>query len=68
MTYRVGDTVIFDAEPERACELCGKVAETRPYGPGGKRICFECGKKDPEGTKRRMDKALFGERPDPDMN
>lgn len=31
---------------DRKCELCGKVAETRPYGPKGEEVCFECGMKD----------------------
>ena len=24
------------------CYLCNDVKETRPYGPGGKEICFDC--------------------------
>lgn len=46
-------------EPDRRCELCGKTAETRPYGPGGCRICFECGQKDREGTERRMEAYIM---------
>ena len=48
-------------EPERKCELCGKVAETRPYGPKGERICFECGMKDKETTTRQMRRLIYGE-------
>jgi hypothetical protein len=35
------------------CELCGEVAELRPYGPNGEEICFQCGMKDEEATKRQ---------------
>lgn len=56
---------VICAEPDRKCELCGKVEETRPYGPGGKRICYECGMKDPAGTEKRMKAYLFGEREGP---
>lgn len=51
------------AENPRVCELCGQVAETRPYGPWGERICFACGQKDPETTERRMREYLWGDRP-----
>lgn len=40
------------------CELCGESAALRPYGPGGKKICFECGKRDPHGTERRIAEAM----------
>jgi hypothetical protein len=29
-------------ELPRVCELCGKEAECRPYGPKGEQVCFEC--------------------------
>ena len=45
------------------CELCGNIAELRPYGPGGASICFACGKLDPDGTTERMGVVLFGETP-----
>ena len=49
------------AEEDSRCELCGKIDETRPYGPNGERVCFECGMKDPEACKRGMNKYIFGE-------
>lgn len=52
-------------ERDRKCELCGKVEETRPYGPGGKRVCYGCGMLDKEGTERRMAAYLFGEKEGP---
>lgn len=50
-------------EPDRKCELCGKDAECRPYGPDGKQVCFDCGMK-PENKanrERRMAGYIFGE-------
>lgn len=38
-------------ESDRRCELCGKIAETRPYGPKGERVCFACGMKDERSLK-----------------
>jgi hypothetical protein len=32
----------------RECSICHKPAETRPYGPGGARICYDCMIADPE--------------------
>lgn len=61
MSRREGHIVILEPEPDRPCELCGKIAETRPYGPKGERICFECGQKDAVGTEARMVKMLYGE-------
>ena len=51
-------------EPDQACELCGVIAECRPYGPNGEQICFECGMKDEETTKRKMTAYIFGEEDD----
>lgn len=46
--------VLVQAQPPGRCELCGVVAETRPYGPRGEEICIECGRRDPEATERAM--------------
>lgn len=61
MTERVGDAVIIALEPPQQCDICGKVAELRPYGPNGECICFECGMKDPDMPQRAR-KLLFGEK------
>ena len=37
---------IIYAERPQQCDLCGKVAELRPYGPHGECVCFECGMKE----------------------
>lgn len=58
--------IIIAEEKKSACELCGEKAETRPYGPGGKRICWNCGLKDKEGIAKRMSKYLFGDEPTPE--
>lgn len=39
------------------CELCGKEAELRPYGPNGEFICFACGMKDEATTIRQFEKV-----------
>lgn len=61
MSHKDGDVFYVIPEPDGRCELCGAVEETRPYGPVGKQICFVCGEKDPEGTKRRFYAVLDGE-------
>lgn len=64
MTRRIGRLVIIEPEPPRPCELCGVLEETRPYGPGGKRICFACMKKDEPAAVARMTRILYGEQND----
>jgi hypothetical protein len=61
MSKRVGNIVILCQEPDRKCDLCGKIAETRPYGPRGENICYDCGMKNSEVTNRQMNRVLFGE-------
>lgn len=60
MSRNVNGIPVIEAEPDFLCFMCGKVAETRPYGPNGEEICFECGQKDKATTERMMDKVLFG--------
>lgn len=48
-------------QDDAACELCGKVEELRPYGPQGESICFDCGMKDEETTKRMFIKRIAPE-------
>jgi hypothetical protein len=51
----------FIAQEEAdTCEMCGVVDELRPYGPNYERICFDCGMKNEELTKQRMDEYVFG--------
>ena len=52
-----GGGIIFEPEPPQQCDLCGVIAELRPYGPNKEAICFECGMKNFEATS-----AAFFER------
>lgn len=47
-------------QPPEACEMCGVIEECRPYGPNGERICFECGMKDEETTRKQFAKYVLG--------
>lgn len=58
MTKRIGDVVHIEPEAPAECELCAKVAELRPYGPKGERICFACGQKNPAATQAAFDRLL----------
>ncbi len=60
MSFRINGITVICKQDKGECELCGKVAELRPYGPGYKNICFECGQKDIQGTEERMSNYLFG--------
>lgn len=52
---------IKEESPQR-CELCGVIDETRPYGPNGEEICFDCGMKDEETTRKKMAEYILGEK------
>jgi hypothetical protein len=54
MTTVLNGVLIIAAEPDDKCELCGAIAETRPYGPNGARICHPCGMLDEFETTRQM--------------
>jgi len=59
MTKRIDDIVIIEEEEPDFCEYCGKLAELRPYGKNGARICFNCGIKNREETNKNMERILF---------
>ncbi|WP_428025057.1 hypothetical protein [Arcobacter sp.] len=59
MTKRIDDIVIIEEEEPDFCEYCGKLAELRPYGKNGARICFNCGIKNKEETNKNMERILF---------
>ena len=48
-------------EPEGRCELCGKLAELRPYGPSSERVCLACALKDKAAMNRGIDRYIFGD-------
>lgn len=58
MTKLIGRTLLICLEKRDQCELCGKPAELRPYGPNGERVCFECAMADEEAAKRQFQKVL----------
>lgn len=47
MTHMEKGLIFIAPEPPGKCELCGAVDETRPYGPEGKEVCYECGMLNP---------------------
>ena len=51
----------ISAEKPQQCDLCGKVAELRPYGPNGECVCFSSGMKDEAAATRQFVKRAFGE-------
>lgn len=62
MSRRIGKNIaLLERTPDAKCELCGKVAELRPYGPRGENICFECGMKNKATTERQMNRVLYGD-------
>jgi hypothetical protein len=68
MTHRIArgrykGLVVIRATAPETCELCGTVAECRPYGPHGETICIECARKDVATTERRMDELMTGKKP-----
>lgn len=51
---------IIESEPAGICELCGKVDETRPYGPNMEEVCFNCGMKDEDALRRGFEYFVLG--------
>ena len=62
MTDKLGNIVVIAAENPQQCDLCGTIAELRPYGRNGEMICFDCGMKDEVTTRRMMSKVLFDDK------
>jgi hypothetical protein len=63
MSYNVGHGIIvIEVEEDAICELCGKTAEVRPYGPNGEEICFDCGIKNEPTTTKMLQQKLFGDK------
>jgi len=61
MSQNINGISIICVEPDFICGLCGKIAETRPYGPNGEEICFECGVKNEPMTTKMLNHKLFGD-------
>lgn len=47
-----------DPPPPSKCEMCGRVADLRPYGPKGENVCVTCGMKDEAAAKRAFRKRF----------
>jgi len=60
----MSDRGFIAEEPPQRCELCGVIEETRPYGPNGEQVCFDCGMKDEEAALKRLKQHIFGETDD----
>ena len=50
---------IIAQQPDEVCEMCGAVAECRPYGVNDENICFDCAMKDEDTTRRKMEAYIF---------
>lgn len=62
--YLTPGSGIIMARPDMKCAFCGKTNETRPYGPKGEEICFDCAMKDDKTkatTERQMNRVLSGD-------
>ncbi len=57
---KTGLTRLTCVTSPKHCELCGKSAELRPYGPNEENICFECGMKDEETTIAQFAQRMSG--------
>lgn len=55
-----GPGLSYREQPQQ-CDLCGKIAELRPYGSNGECVCFACGMKDRAAAERACSRLLFGE-------
>lgn len=59
MSKVVNGIIILEPTEDAKCEFCGKIDELRPYGPNDENICYECGMKDKETVKRKIEEHLF---------
>jgi hypothetical protein len=59
MTRKTKDgRLIIEEERPQQCDLCGKIAELRPYGPNGECVCFDCGMRDEAAAEMAFDRVL----------
>lgn len=49
---------VIEKERVDRCEVCGGIAETRPYGPRGEEVCFKCGMKDEAAAGRQFERHI----------
>lgn len=60
MSNRKDNRFRIEKEKPQQCDLCGAIAELRPYGPNGEAICFDCGMANPEATEAAFLRAVAG--------
>lgn len=53
-----GKGVIYQERPQQ-CDLCGKIAELRPYGPKGECVCFDCGMLDEKAAMKKFNQHVL---------
>ncbi len=58
MTKRVGEVLLIEEEKPQQCDICGEIAELRPYGPNGEKVCFQCGMEHEETAKAQFYRRL----------
>lgn len=51
----------ISAEPPQQCDICGVVAELRPYGPNGECVCFKCGMKNEGAAMKAFSRRVIQE-------
>lgn len=49
---------VIAEQPPGRCALCEAVEETRPYGPNGEEVCFDCGMKDEAAAQRGFERRF----------
>ena len=42
------------------CDVCKKKADTRPFGPNGERVCFDCAMKNEAAARRQYSRLIKG--------
>lgn len=63
MSNKEDESFVIKEEPQQQCDMCGKIAELRPYGPNGECVCYECGMKDIDAAVMKFfERQIFDER------
>ena len=58
MSEKKRNIFVIEAEERQQCDMCGKIDELRPYGPNGECLCFDCGMKDENTTRKIFKEAM----------
>ena len=60
MTKKVNGIFVIEEQTSQTCDLCGNLEETRPYGPNGEEVCFDCGMKDKDAAHAALIERMTG--------